>query len=62
MMKDELEIYEIGFTLVNLEGEDNLLPYIKGDLPDEGGVSKRKTIVYSRLPEEFEEIFERLIR
>lgn len=62
VMKDDLEIYEIGFTLVSLEGEDNLLPYITGDLPDAGGVSKRKTIVYSRLPDEFEEIFKQLIR
>lgn len=62
VMKDELEIYEIGFTLVSLEGEDNLLPYITGDLPDEGEVSKRKTIVYSRVPDEFEEIFKQLIR
>ncbi|MCK4720141.1 hypothetical protein KAU08_05760 [bacterium] len=62
VMKDELEINEIGFTLVSLEGEDNLLPYITGDLPDEGETSKRKTIVYSKVPEEFEEIFEQLIR
>ncbi|UCC49954.1 MAG: zinc ribbon domain-containing protein, partial [Gemmatimonadota bacterium] len=59
---NSFDIVEVGFTLVTVDGKERLLPYIMEVPTGKWSLDGAQTVVYSRVPEEFQKTFARLKR